>query len=141
MNWGMVYMNKRINVFNSNFRFEETTMSQEFNKEKEQHEMKKDTIFHIMDIWKDKKKEKSITQKEMIKYFFIFINVELIIFLGLIFFNLRFRLEVIVIYWYLSIFVLEFISLMYLATKYSFSDEEDKVLNVVEKIVTQKENE
>jgi len=104
-------------------------------------DFKIETVKSMLEKWSDKKDKKSKTQEKMIKSFFWFLVSQSIFFVILVISKVI--LEVVfeyvidnkIIYWYLSIFMVQIIALITISHRYMFSDNEDKILEIAKEII------
>ena len=100
-----------------------------------------ETVKSMLEKWSEKKDKKSQTQEKMIRSFFWFLVSQSIFFIVLIVLkiileiNFKYEIENKIIYWYLSIFMVQIIALITISHRYMFSDEEDKILEIAKEII------
>lgn len=100
-----------------------------------------ETVKSMLEKWSEKKDKKSQTQEKMIRSFFWFLVSQSIFFIVLIVLkiileiNFKYEIENKIIYWYLSIFMVQIIALITISHRYMFSDAEDKILEIAKEII------
>lgn len=104
-------------------------------------DFKIETVKSMLEKWSDKKDKKSKTQEKMIKSFFWFLVSQSIFFVILVISKVilevvfKYVIDNKIIYWYLSIFMVQIIALITISHRYMFSDNEDKILEIAKEII------
>lgn len=104
-------------------------------------DFKIETVKSMLEKWSDKKDKKSKTQEKMIKSFFWFLVSQSIFFVILVISKVileivfKYVIDNKIIYWYLSIFMVQIIALITISYRYMFSDNEDKILEIAKEII------